>query len=74
MSIQNLDTNTSENTKYVNVPPANDRKLFYDSRCNFMLSNDMLLRLHQLTAAKHYKSMSVLIRDVMEQYLKTEGI
>jgi hypothetical protein len=32
------------------------------------------LRLHQLTAAKHYKSMSVLIRDVMEQYLKTEGI
>jgi hypothetical protein len=76
MGVQSLDTNTdtNTNTKYVNIPPPNDRKLFYDSRCNFLLTNDMLLKLHKLAAAKRFKSASELIRSVVEQHLKAEGM
>jgi hypothetical protein len=73
MSIQqSLDTNTNANRRFVKCFHASTKA--YDTRCNFFVTNDMLLKLHKLAAAKHYKSMSVLIRDVVEQYLKTEGM
>jgi len=50
MSIQSFDANT----RVVNMPPPNNRKVCYNTRANFMLSNDMLLKLHRLAAAKQY--------------------
>ena len=38
------------------------------------IEGDLLIRIKQVSAAKHYKSMAEMVRYVMEEYLKAEGV
>jgi hypothetical protein len=38
------------------------------------IDRNMLIRIKQVSAAKHYKSTAEMVRYVMKQYLKAEGI
>jgi len=38
------------------------------------IERDMLIRIKQVSAAKHYKSTAEMVREIMKQYLKAEGM
>ena len=38
------------------------------------IGRDMLIRIKQVSAAKRYRSMAEMVRYVMGQYLKAEGV
>jgi hypothetical protein len=71
MSVQ---TEFVDANKSMRLPPPNNKELFYDSRCDFVLTSSSKRKLRQLAATKRYKSTSVLIRDIIEQHLKSEGL
>jgi len=41
---------------------------------NVDMERDMLIRIKQVSAAKHYKSTAEMVRGIMKQYLKAEGV